>query len=69
MRIDPNFGFQVPIAVPGVDQLILDPRATWADKDAYDAKAKHLVELFIANFAQFEDHVDAGVREAAPKAA
>ncbi|WP_419815007.1 phosphoenolpyruvate carboxykinase [Glacieibacterium sp.] len=69
MRTDPNFGFQVPIVVAGVDQLILDPRATWADKDAYDVKAAGLVKLFIDNFAQFEDHVDAGVREAAPKAA
>ena len=68
-RTDPNFGFQVPIAVPGVDQLILDPRATWADKVAYDAKAKALVGMFVANFEQFAEHVDAGVREAAPKAA
>ncbi|MGI4875933.1 MAG: phosphoenolpyruvate carboxykinase [Janthinobacterium lividum] len=68
-RTDPNFGFQVPVTVPGVDMLILNPRDTWADKDAYDAKAKGLVAMFVANFAQFEDHVDAGVRESAPKAA
>jgi phosphoenolpyruvate carboxykinase (ATP) len=68
-RIDPNFGFQVPVAVPGVDAKILDPRETWADKDAYDAKAKALVQMFINNFAQFADHVDEGVRQAAPKAA
>ena len=68
-RTDPNFGFQVPITVPGVDMLILNPRDTWADKAAYDAKAATLVKLFIDNFEQFADHVDAGVREAAPKAA
>ncbi len=68
-RTDPNFGFQVPVAVPGVDMQILNPRDTWADKNAYDAKAKALVGMFVANFAQFEEHVDAGVREAAPKAA
>ncbi len=68
-RTDPNFGFQVPVAVPGVDSAILDPRSTWADKDAYDAKAKDLVARFVSNFAQFEDHVDPGVRESAPKAA
>jgi phosphoenolpyruvate carboxykinase (ATP) len=68
-RTDPNFGFQVPVAVPGVDSKILDPRSTWADPTAYDAKARALVGMFIANFAQFADHVDAGVMESAPKAA
>ena len=68
-RTDPNFGFQVPVSVPGVDPVILNPRETWADKAAYDAKAKALVGMFVANFAQFEEHVDPGVREAAPKAA
>ena len=69
MRTDPNFGFQVPMACAGVDAGILDPRSTWADGAAYDSKAKALVGMFVENFAQFEDHVDAGVREAAPKAA
>jgi len=68
-RTDENFGFKVPVAVDGVDSAILNPRETWADKAAYDATAKKLVGQFIANFAQFEDAVDAGVREAAPKAA
>jgi phosphoenolpyruvate carboxykinase (ATP) len=68
-RIDANFGFKVPVAVPGVDSGILDPRSTWADKDAYDATARKLVGLFIANFEQFAEHVDEGVRQAAPKAA
>ena len=66
---DPFFGFQVPTAVPGVDSAILNPRETWADKAAYDAQARKLVGLFIDNFAQFSDHVDEGVRQAAPKAA
>ena len=68
-RTDPNFGFKVPVSVPGVDDKILNPRDTWADKDAYDAKAQDLVRRFIDNFAQFEAHVDEGVKEAAPKAA
>ena len=68
-RTDPNFGFQVPVAVEGVDSAILDPRSTWADGAAYDATAQKLVSQFIANFAEFEDHVDEGVRQAAPKAA
>ncbi|MEO7787496.1 MAG: phosphoenolpyruvate carboxykinase (ATP), partial [Sphingomicrobium sp.] len=68
-RKDPNFGFEVPVAVPGVDSAILDPRQTWADKDAYDATAARLVDLFVENFAQFESYVDVGVREAAPRVA
>ena len=68
-RTDENFGFAVPVSVPGVERVILNPRETWADKAAYDAKAKALVGMFIANFAQFEAHVDASVRDSAPKAA
>jgi len=68
-RKDPNFGFEVPIEVPGVDTAILDPRQTWADKDAYDRTAAKLVDLFVENFGQFESHVDDGVRQAAPKVA
>ena len=67
-RKDPNFGFDVPVAVPGVDTSILDPRSTWADKDEYDATAAKLVQLFVDNFAQFEAHVDESVRQAAPAA-
>ncbi len=66
-RRDPNFGFMVPVAVPGVEATILDPRATWADTAAYDATARDLVRQFVENFAQFEDHVDEGVRASAPR--
>ncbi|WNO55145.1 phosphoenolpyruvate carboxykinase [Stakelama saccharophila] len=66
-RTDPNFGFEVPVSVEGVDDAILDPRSTWADPAAYDAMAAKLIELFASNFAQFADHVDDGVRDAGPK--
>ena len=68
-RKDPNFGFDVPVAVEGVDPTILDPRQTWDDKDEYDRTAQKLVGLFIDNFAPFAEHVDQGVRDAAPQAA
>ncbi|WP_119084661.1 phosphoenolpyruvate carboxykinase [Altererythrobacter sp. B11] len=68
-RVDPNFGFEVPVSVPGVDDAILDPRSTWADKEDYDRTAQKLMQLFIDNFAEFEAHVDEGVRRAAPQSA
>ena len=68
-RKDPNFGFDVPVAVPGVDSAILDPRSTWADKDEYDRTAAKLVDLFVANFAEFAAHVDEGVRQSGPPVA
>ncbi|WP_324807704.1 phosphoenolpyruvate carboxykinase [Sphingomonas sp. LY29] len=68
-RKDPNFGFEVPVAVPGVDSDILDPRSTWADKAEYDATAAKLVDLFVDNFAEFDAHVEEGVRQAGPKVA
>jgi phosphoenolpyruvate carboxykinase (ATP) len=66
MRTDPMFGFQVPLALPGVDPKILKPRDTWADGTAYDAQALALVDMFNKNFAKFEAHVDADVKAAAP---
>jgi phosphoenolpyruvate carboxykinase (ATP) len=66
MRTDPLFGFQVPLALPGVEPAILNPRETWGDKAAYDAQARALVDMFRANFGKFETHVDADVLAAAP---
>jgi phosphoenolpyruvate carboxykinase (ATP) len=66
MRADPLFGFEVPLALPGVEPAILNPRETWPDKAAYDAQARALVDMFRANFAKFESHVDRDVLAAAP---
>jgi phosphoenolpyruvate carboxykinase (ATP) len=68
-RKDENFGFEVPVAVAGVDAGLLDPRSTWADKDAYDAAAKKLVGMFSDNFAQYEEHVSPDVLAQAVKIA
>jgi phosphoenolpyruvate carboxykinase (ATP) len=69
MRIDPHFKFRVPVSVPHVDAKILSPRDTWADRAAYDAQAKKLVQMFRDNFKKFEAHVGADVLQAAPQLA
>jgi phosphoenolpyruvate carboxykinase (ATP) len=66
MRTDATFGFQVPLALDGVDTKILTPRDTWADKAAYDAQARALVDMFNTNFGKFDAYVDADVKAAAP---
>jgi phosphoenolpyruvate carboxykinase (ATP) len=67
MRTDPLFGFQVPIALPGIEAAIFNPRETWADGAGYDVQARALVDMFKKNFAKFEVHVDADVKAAAPQ--
>jgi len=64
-RKDANFGFEVPVSVPGVDATLLDPRQTWGDKAAYDAQARKLVAMFADNFAQYVPFIDADVKAAA----
>jgi phosphoenolpyruvate carboxykinase (ATP) len=64
-RKDGNFGFEVPVEVPGVDATLLDPRATWADKAAYDAQAAKLVSMFSNNFGQYLPYIDHDVKAAA----
>ena len=64
-RKDPNFGFEVPVSVPDVADVLLDPRRTWEDEAAYDVQAAKLVKMFADNFAQYVAHIDDDVRAAA----
>ncbi len=69
-RVDPVFGVDVPVSVPGVDTALLDPRSTWADPAAYDRKAQELAAMFRENFeAKFAADVDPAVAAAGPRAA
>jgi phosphoenolpyruvate carboxykinase (ATP) len=52
-RPDPIFHVDVPASVPGVPSEILDPRNTWPDKAAYEAKAHELARKFRDNFEKF----------------
>ncbi|MEL7672951.1 MAG: phosphoenolpyruvate carboxykinase (ATP), partial [Chloroflexota bacterium] len=65
---DPVFGFALPAEVPGVPGDILQPRNTWSDPAAYDARARQLVELFHNYMQQFEAAMTDEVKAAAPKA-
>lgn len=62
------FGLQIPTHVPDVPDEVLNPRDTWSDKDAYDAKAKSLANMFRENFEQFKDRASEGILAGAPKA-
>jgi phosphoenolpyruvate carboxykinase (ATP) len=65
---DPVFGMGVVTECPGVPREVLTPRESWADKAGYDATAKKLAGLFIANFKQYEGGASAEVKAAAPTA-
>ncbi|MFC5048044.1 phosphoenolpyruvate carboxykinase (ATP) [Aquimarina hainanensis] len=51
---DKHFGLSVPETCPEVPSEILNPRNTWEDKEAYDAKAEELLASFEKNFEQFK---------------
>ena len=64
---DAVFGLQVPEWCPEVPTELLMPRNTWADKNAYDDKAKKVSALFRENFKKYESQASAEVRGAGPK--
>ncbi len=66
-RKDKFFGFEVPTHVKAstVPDILLDPRRTWDDPEAYDAQAAKLVAMFAENFGQYEDHIDDDIRAVA----
>jgi len=64
---DELFGLVVPTECAGVPSEILTPKNTWADKAAYDQKAKHLAGLFNKNFEKFADKASDAIKNAGPK--
>ena len=64
-RKDANFGFDVPVAVPGVAEVLLDPRRTWDDQEAFDKQAAKLVQMFADNFEQYIPYIDDDVKAVA----
>jgi len=66
-RQDPVFGFQVPAACEGVPAQILDPAATWPNREAYDRKYVTLAARFRENFKLVEAGCPEGVAAGGPR--
>ena len=63
---EPVFGLQVPTQIEGVPSDVLQPRQTWGDPAAYDAKAGQLARMFADNFEKYAANVAEEVRQAGP---
>ncbi len=61
------FGLAMPVSCENVPSEVLNPKNTWADKEAYDTKANELAGYFIENFKQFESNANEEIMNAAPK--
>ena len=61
------FGMMMPTTCPDVPADILNPRNTWADKNAYDNKAVELAKQFVKNFEKYAAGVNEETINAAPK--
>ncbi|MCB0761065.1 MAG: phosphoenolpyruvate carboxykinase (ATP) [Flavobacteriales bacterium] len=62
------FGLAMPTSCEGVPAEILDPKSTWSDKAAYDAKAQELADKFNDNFGKYKEFASEDILAAAPKA-
>ncbi len=63
------FGLHMPTTCPNVPSEILQPRAAWQDKAAYDATANKLAKQFVDNFQKYADKASPEILAAAPKVA
>jgi phosphoenolpyruvate carboxykinase (ATP) len=63
---DPIFQVLVPEFCPGVPKEMLDPRAAWRDRDAYDRGARDLAARFRKNFAAKFGSVSHDIAAAGP---
>jgi phosphoenolpyruvate carboxykinase (ATP) len=61
------FGLEIPKVVNHVPPEILNPRTTWADKNAYDSTASKLAAMFVENFKKYADRATAEILDAAPQ--
>lgn len=60
------FGLSIPTEYKEVPTEILNPKNSWKDANAYDAKARDLAARFKNAFKQYEEYVTDEVKKAAP---
>jgi phosphoenolpyruvate carboxykinase (ATP) len=65
-RVDPVFGFEVPVECDGVPGEILDPANTWPSRQEYAAKYDALAARYIENFKLFSEGCPPEVLTAGP---
>ncbi|MFD2515673.1 phosphoenolpyruvate carboxykinase (ATP) [Pontibacter locisalis] len=63
----PVFGVEIPTSCPNVPSEVLNPRDTWKDKEAYDAKAQDLASKFIKNFSKYSEYANQSILAGAPQ--
>ena len=60
-----NFDFAIPVALEGVDDNLLNPKANWENQQDYDSYAKILIDAFSENFKQYD--VSDNITKAGPR--
>jgi len=66
-RVDPVFGFEVPVYCEGVPSSILDPANTWGSREEYFRKYDALAARFIENFKLLADGCPGHVENFGPR--
>ncbi len=63
----PIFDLAIPTSCEGVPSEILNPKDTWADKNAFDETANSLAAKFVKNFETYAEGSSEAILSAAPK--
>lgn len=64
---DERFNLEVPQSCPDVPSIIMNPRDTWEDKEAYDITANKLAQMFEDNFKSKYRRMPDNIKNAGPK--
>ncbi len=67
MKVDPVFGYKVPLHCEGIPDDVLDPSSSWDDKPAYVRAYRELAASFIENFLKYQAESPSDFLEGGPK--